>query len=352
MKRIACPQNDPLEIEAERARGGQMMTEQVFDLIGRIVKQDQTLSEAIQGEENELQGKIGELDRIIGIAREQQKAKANREKAEQELAVKKGLKKPLEETLAEEEKKEPETEEKSAQLALIRGEMPEYEQLDKELAGILAAEKRQKEKETEIESLKGSEKKLQDGLEKLREEQKELKAAGDRSAELEVEKERISAQKTALDNLKKELDELPKKQQAMKTAQDKYLAARKAAEECRQEAERTAGPSMTNRPESLPKDWRKERNARSADPSIIRIRRSSPRTRLTRLLSSSQRRRLRKPGKRKQKQAEPPEPRKRKSIWQWKASGKKRRSLSGNTMRHGLRPRLRTRFLNLPRKRT
>ena len=238
MRGIACPQNDPIEIETEKARSGQMMTDQVFELIGRILEQDKALGEKILDEENGLQGKISELDRIIGVAEEQQKAKEKREKAGQELQVKEELKKPLEEALKEEEAKEQETEEKNARLTLIRNEIPEYEQLNQEENEILKAENELKKKETGLGDLRSSEKTQQENLEKLRNEQNELKTAGDHSADLQVEKERILAQKTAFDNLKKELDELPGKQRLMRDAQDQYLAARKEADDCRREAEK------------------------------------------------------------------------------------------------------------------
>lgn len=237
LRRIACPENDPLEIDVEKARTGEMLTEQVTALIGQILAQDAEAQEKAADEEKQLEKKIGGLNRLIGKAENRRKAKADKAAAEQGLAEKTAQRKPLEDVLNGEKARQPETEKKSADLALILDGMKEYDILDRKQAEILQAENTLKGKETEIETLAESGRKLQAELETMRGEQAELKKAGDCSAQLLVEQERMKKLQQGLSGLKADLDALPGKMQALKTAQDQYIAAREQAEKCRQEAE-------------------------------------------------------------------------------------------------------------------
>ncbi len=237
LKRIACPANDPLEMEADKAREGGMLTEQAVEVVSRILEKDAGTQKALQEEERNLEERIEILNRIIGKAESRKKAEADREKAKQELAGKTGEKGRLEEALEAEQARVPETEKKSGDLALLRNELREYENLDREQGELTAAENRQKEKDAEIGALAESNRKLKEELTGLREEQSGLKQAGDRSTELLVEQRQVQERQQALTDLKTELDALPEKRRALETARDAYRQARERAEESRREAE-------------------------------------------------------------------------------------------------------------------
>ena len=237
MKRIACAENDPLEADAEKARNGEMLTEQAVELIGRILEKDTGLKERLAEDEKGLEERIGELDRIIGKAENQRKAKESRETARKALEERTGRRKALEEALDTEKNREPETEEKSRELTLIRDEMPEYEKTDRKEAELTDAEGGLRKKEEAIGRLQKRGEELRDELEKLRGEQKELKQAADRGAELSVEQERAQTLQRELQGLKAEMAALPGKREQLKKAQDAYLQAREHAENCRRTAE-------------------------------------------------------------------------------------------------------------------
>ena len=237
LRRIACPENDPLEIDAEKARNGEMLTEQATALIGRILDQDTEAQKKSADEEKQLEEQIAALNRLIGKAESRQKAKADKAAAEQGLEEKTAQRKPLEDALNGEKALVPETEQKSAELALILDGMKEYDALDRKQQEILQAENALKGKGAEIENLAENGTKLQAELETLRGEQAELKKAGDRSAQLAVEQEQVKKLQQGLSELKADLDALPGKKQALKTAQDRYMAAREQAEKLRQKAE-------------------------------------------------------------------------------------------------------------------
>ena len=238
LQQIACPPNDPLELEAEKARGGEMLTEQAAELIGRILEQDSALKETLAGEEKELQKRIDELNRILGKAETQKNARDDREKALKEREGKEQEKTVLEAALKAEKDREPETEEKRGRLTLILNELQEYEDLDRKQAELAQAENGQREKEKEIGDLNDSCMKMKAELEALRLEQTGLRQDGGRGPELLAEQARVQNVQDALTNLKGELDAMPGKRLALTSAQDAYRQAREYAEECRQEAER------------------------------------------------------------------------------------------------------------------
>ena len=237
LNRIACPENDLLELEAEKARTGEMLTEQAMTVISRIVEKDEAQQKDLQKEEEALEKQIGTLNQLIGKAENQRKAKTNKENAEKELLEKTDQKKLLEEALQQEESRKPETEEKKAKLTLIRNERQEYEKLDRKQAEIIAAENEQKQKEASIRDLTDGSKKLEKELQELREEQIQLTQARDLNAELPVEQQRMQSLQTALNSLNTELKAMPEKQQALRTAQEVYQEARRIAKQRREEAE-------------------------------------------------------------------------------------------------------------------
>ena len=237
LRRIQCPENDPLEIDAEKARNGELLTEQVTDLIGRILEQETERQQRTADEEKQLEEQIAVLNQLIGKAESRRKAKADREAADQQLREQTARRKPLEEAVNAEKAREPETEKKASELAVIQGEMKEYEALDRKQGEILQAENALRVKSAEIEALTENERKLQQELETLRKEREELKQAGDRSAELRVQQEQVKKMQQGLTELKADLDALPGKQQLYRAAQNQYLTAREQAEKRRQEAE-------------------------------------------------------------------------------------------------------------------
>ena len=81
MKRISCPENDPMALDAAKAREGGMLTEDAAGLVGRILEQDTALKQALEAEAAALEEKIGELDRVIGKAEQQEKARKDLEAA-------------------------------------------------------------------------------------------------------------------------------------------------------------------------------------------------------------------------------------------------------------------------------
>ena len=237
LNQIACSVNDPLEVEVQKARNGEMLTEQAVVLIMRIMEQDSCLQGKMSEEEKKLEERIGELNQLLGKAESQKKARENRETAMDALKEKSEQLGPLKERFEAEKSRESETQQLVIRRTQIQEEMPEYENLEKDFAKLSEDEKKQEEKRAAIEELRKKGLELRNGLNKLHEEQKEIRDAGDRSAELLVEQKNQESRTEALKGLKNELRALPEKQAHLKNAQDRYLEAKKKADHCRRIAE-------------------------------------------------------------------------------------------------------------------
>ncbi len=236
-RRIACPANDPLELDAQKARQGEMLTDEVTKLLRCLLEQDEQEKRSAAAEEKRLEERIGELNRILGIAGQQRKAAADREAALQELTGMQEKHGALLAALNAEKARGPETEQKAAALAGIREEMAEYENLDRQRRDIFRAEEEQKDRAAALEKLTKTEARLAEEGGALRQELTALKEAGDRSAEYRVEQERTLRRQKQLKDLKAEADELPRKRELLRREQEKYLEEKEYAEACRQKAD-------------------------------------------------------------------------------------------------------------------
>ncbi len=237
MKRIACPENDPLDLEAEKARKGELLTEQAVSLVNRILEQDTRLHQEIAGEDRKLEERIGELNQQLGRAQSQQRARADLEAAQKEILAKKEQKKALDAALEAEMALVPDTERKAAEHARILEELQEYDRMDRKRYALAEAERKQEAKNAAMEAQRKNIETLTRELEALQEELRGIREAGDRSAEWLVEQERAQARRQALRGLKAELEALAEKRRRLKLAQAEYLKAKENAERCRQEAE-------------------------------------------------------------------------------------------------------------------
>ena len=237
MKRIACPENDPLELEAEKARQGELLTEQAVSLIGRIMEKDTGLLEEVDGKEKQLDEEIGRLNRLIGKAQQQQQAKADMEAALKALEERKQQKKQLEDALNREKARAQETEQQKTELGLIRQELKEYETLDREAEKIRGAEQALEKREGEIRNRNTAYENLDRELGTLKEELKGIKNVEDCSAELYDAQEKARNSRQKLGDLKNELDQIPDKRRRLQKAQEAYLEMKDQAEHFRQIAE-------------------------------------------------------------------------------------------------------------------
>ena len=236
LKRIACPENDPLEIEAEKARGGEMLTGQALETAGRILDQDRILSAEIAEEEKKLEERIGELNRLIGKAEDRRKAGKDRDAALEALERKEEERKNLQTALREQEALEPETEKKIAEADSLARAMREYEMLEQQRQEYSRAGEAQAQKKNMIDRVEKECESIRKETEAMKEERKRLKADETDGAALARREERVRNEQKDLDDLRKNLEALSEKEAKLREAQKAYEAEKEKADQAREHA--------------------------------------------------------------------------------------------------------------------
>ncbi len=237
LKRIAFPANDPLEAEAEKARNGELLTEQAVEVIGRILEQDRPMLKALEEEELELDQRAGALNQILGRAAQQQKAREDLQAAREAETARKAALEPLQDALRREQEREPETEKKSLELGKIGEELKEYRRLEEQQKEIEEAERAQARKKESIGRLREACGEQEKKLEGLKREQTALRNEADQSSNLLAAQARLQEKQRALAGLKKGLEEMGTAQGDYRAALEAYRKAREEAETRRAEAE-------------------------------------------------------------------------------------------------------------------
>jgi len=237
LQRIACPENDPLQMEAEKARSGEMLTEQAIAVIDQILKQDAALRNTLIEAEKGLENRIGDLNQLIGKAENQKKARQDRETALKALREKEEEQGILQTALREQEAMEPETEKKIAEATALGETMKEYDLLEQQRQEFQHIAKKQQRMEAQIAQMKAVREKLHQEVAGMKEEQKQLKAAGKDMAALARREEQARNDQKQIKDLQRSLAELGRKETKLREAQNAYETERGKATKAREYAQ-------------------------------------------------------------------------------------------------------------------
>jgi exonuclease SbcC len=152
---IMCDEEDVLSIEVNKARAGEMITNDVLELINKLIDNDSRILDETRNKIEKLNKELEEVNKKVGKAEQLRKAEENlkttAENYEKELPMQEELK----EKLFLIEKKLPEKEEYHKEQAQIEAELPgyiEYEQLiirEKELDKAIELDKTGAQKEAD-----------------------------------------------------------------------------------------------------------------------------------------------------------------------------------------------------------
>lgn len=193
---IRCDENEELLPEVVKAKDGSMPVEEILCLLEKLTDQEQARCRILEGEKDELNRRIGEINVRLGKIEQNEKAKADLSDAERNLLLEKERHETLEMVLKEVREKIPEREAMEKESFRIKEDRARYLRIDeleqeirrqeqkaeKAKAEIVRAEQRICEKETENAVLKQE-------IEKLSQtgEQKERLKSEQRTAESRIE---------------------------------------------------------------------------------------------------------------------------------------------------------------------
>ncbi len=202
---IQCDENDVLNIEATKARNGEMTVADVVELIAKILANDKK-SESVTAEKISKIEK--ELEIVAGVL-----AKADElKKAETELAISEKTHQQMlndfeeiKKTLEAEKAKKPEQEKLIKEISVIDAEIPKHDEFETKKSELQNNSKQLDESNKNLANYLDAEKKISEDIAKMKEEHKVLENAGTNREKLLREKEQSENRKAALENLVKKI---------------------------------------------------------------------------------------------------------------------------------------------------
>ncbi len=237
ISRICCAGNDPLTLQVEKAKQGEMLAEDIIVLLEQLTAQDRKTQRAIESEMKENSDRLGEVNRIIGKAEERRKAREGRTRAETERNGRQAGRTALKNALEEQEARQAETEKKIAEAERLAAEMKEYDELEKQRQAFRQTETEQYRREKEIGLLNDACEKLKMGAEEMKSERNRLKQAGQDVSALAKREEHERNSRKALLDMKSGLAELSVMEKRLRDAQSTYKEERAVSETARKQAD-------------------------------------------------------------------------------------------------------------------
>ncbi len=128
---IQCQDTDVLSIEIDKAKAGEMLTEDVLVLIEKLIAQDLTIRDNAQVQIASLDKELEAVNQNIGKARQLEKAQADLEKAQADLETELPKQEELKAKLEQAEEKLPEKDKHQKAQAQIDAELPRYNEYEK-----------------------------------------------------------------------------------------------------------------------------------------------------------------------------------------------------------------------------
>ncbi len=223
---IQCPEDSPLASRAEQARSGELPAAEVQELFSELLQEDEEGRKALEAETGKLDRELEEVHALLAQAEERKKAEIRlqeTEKSRKSVCEKLAL---AEQMVEEEEKKKPLREELSRKAAVLRGELPRYEELEEQ-------RKVCRQQEQEAEEAAGKQRQAEVELEKQirelqerKEEQASLEQSRERAGQLKLERQQA-------ENRKRQLRDLAEQVRQRNTLKDALEQAGREAEQLR-----------------------------------------------------------------------------------------------------------------------
>ena len=234
---ILCAEDDLLEGEVIRAKSEDMLTEDLIDLLGRLIERDCQAKDAADKELEAMHHRADELTQLLTRADEQQKARTAIETARAEKKAKESEKDTLEAAVAMENSRANELEEKKAEAARIRDELPAYQKMENKRAEIASEQATLNRKQKEMELLGQEAERMAGELQAMKEERQPLETAGENRDRLRHEEEQETERGKKLRELQQKLEKLAKLREDARKAREEYLKAEKESSDRSREAE-------------------------------------------------------------------------------------------------------------------
>lgn len=215
---ITCDRDNTDYFEVEKAKSGNLSTEDIIELIVKLIETDEEAKAKITGQRETLQRELDIVKARISKAQDIITAKKDLNNNERSLAELSERREFFDKKFKESEEKQPEIDKYMERGIQIKESIPDYEDISKkqaEVAGnssfLVMASKKSEQLEAHIRELAGE-------ITSLTDEEKTLDKAGEFKIQLETEKNNYSEHILKLENLQRNII-------SWKTSEKKYQTA-------------------------------------------------------------------------------------------------------------------------------
>ncbi len=226
-----CREDDVLSIELARAKKGEMPSEDILELVEKIIAQDMILKNEFEIKAKEVENRLELVNKIIGKAESDEKAKIELEASRAEQQKQKILFQQLNDIFENEKSKQPEMDKLSEKITTAKNKISQYEEFE-ETKGLCLADKLKLGKEKEIlskdiEILAIKEKSQID----LKSELETLKDAGEDRERLSANESKLTLQENEIKDLSRMLQNYESLSYKLKNIQEEYKKAFRESED-------------------------------------------------------------------------------------------------------------------------
>ncbi len=230
---ILCEDDNPLSVSVRKAMNGEMTTEDVTELLYKLIKEDADAKEKLTADIDKKELKIKELTALIAKAEEQKKAETSLKNSEEkldEVTEKLGEAKAAMEAANE---KKPQITELGEKISALKNELPLYDELEAKKKNLDAIIKSITDSTGKLAAEKEKAEKLKAEIQALKEELQTLGKAEEEKLKAEHQKEALAKEQTALSELQTRLSGLKSLEVQLADKQADYKQKSESAEEMR-----------------------------------------------------------------------------------------------------------------------
>ena len=222
---IRVEKEDVLSMEVEKAKEGNLTTEDVIALLDSLTTQDLARKDALEQELSGIHGELEQVNAKSGAGEALEKAKEALEKAEQALLTQEPKLPELEKNFAAAKEALQDKTELEKAAAKIEAELPSYDAVDAILREIEKTEKEKTASEKSLREFEQAKKEKENSLQELKKEQSTIKDAGEEIVTLKASLYQIGEEAEQIDEFSEAMEKHLNERVLLEQRETEFLQA-------------------------------------------------------------------------------------------------------------------------------
>ena len=234
---ILCEEENPLSVSVRKAMNGEMTTEDVTELLDKLIVEDTKAQETMSAEIDKKEASVKELTAKVAKAEEQKKAEISLKKSEEKLIQVTGKLREAKAEMDSANEKKPQITELGEKIAALKNELPLYDELDAKKKNLEKIVKSIAADTKKLSAEKEKSEKLKAEIQTFKEELQTLGKADEEKLKADHQKELLEKEQAAVKEVQALLAELTKLEAQLAKMQADYKQKSEAAEALRNKYE-------------------------------------------------------------------------------------------------------------------